>query len=30
MKRWHLHPQLAEDTVPVLELPLCDQWEHIS
>ena len=22
--RWHLHPQLAEDTVPVIELALCE------
>ncbi len=24
MKTWHLHPQLADDTVPVIELPLCE------
>lgn len=24
MNRWHLHPQLAEDTVPVIELALCE------
>ncbi|MBN8261345.1 MAG: HIT domain-containing protein [Xanthomonadales bacterium] len=24
MTAWHLHPQLAEDTVPVAELPLCE------
>ena len=22
--RWHLHPQLADDTAPVIELPLCE------
>ena len=30
MNTWHLHPQLADDTTPVIELPLCDQWEHSS
>lgn len=24
MKTWHLHPQLANDTVPVIELALCE------
>ncbi len=24
MNAWHLHPQLAEDTAPVIELPLCE------
>ncbi|MFT4178602.1 MAG: HIT domain-containing protein [Thermomonas sp.] len=24
MSRWALHPQLAQDTVPVIELPLCE------
>lgn len=24
MNRWHLHPQLADDTAPVIELPLCE------
>lgn len=24
MNPWQLHPQLANDTVPVLELPLCE------
>ncbi|MEO5963247.1 MAG: HIT family protein [Thermomonas sp.] len=24
MNSWHLHPQLAEDTVPVIELALCE------
>lgn len=24
MNTWHLHPQLAEDTVPVIELALCE------
>ncbi|MEO5628465.1 MAG: HIT domain-containing protein [Thermomonas sp.] len=24
MNPWHLHPQLAEDTAPVIELPLCE------
>ena len=24
MNRWHLHPQLADDTTPVIELPLCE------
>jgi diadenosine tetraphosphate (Ap4A) HIT family hydrolase len=24
MTAWHLHPQLAEDTMPVAELPLCE------
>ena len=23
MNRWQLHPQLADDTAPVIELPLC-------
>ena len=30
MNHWHLHPQLADDTAPVIELALCDQWEHSS
>ena len=24
MNTWHLHPQLADDTTPVIELPLCE------
>jgi len=24
MNAWHLHPQLADDTAPVIELPLCE------
>ena len=24
MSAWHLHPQLADDTVPVMELRLCE------
>lgn len=24
MNHWQLHPQLAEDTTPVIELPLCE------
>ena len=24
MNHWHLHPQLADDTAPVIELPLCE------
>ena len=24
MNTWHLHPQLADDTAPVIELPLCE------
>lgn len=24
MSAWHLHPQLADDTVPVIELALCE------
>jgi diadenosine tetraphosphate (Ap4A) HIT family hydrolase len=24
MERWHLHPQLANDSVPVIELALCE------
>ena len=24
MNAWHLHPQLADDTTPVIELPLCE------
>ena len=24
MNSWHLHPQLADDTTPVIELPLCE------
>ncbi len=24
MDTWHLHPQLAEDTVPIIELALCE------
>ncbi len=24
MNRWHLHPQLADDSAPVIELPLCE------
>ena len=28
--RWQPHPQLADDTAPVIELALCDQWEHSS
>ena len=30
MNAWHLHPQLADDTAPAIELPKCDQWEHSS
>ena len=30
MSSWQLHPQLADDTTPVIELPLCDPWEHTS
>ena len=30
MNAWHLHPQLADDTAPVIKLALCDQWEHSS
>ena len=30
MNAWHLHPQLANDTVPVIELALCDPWEYSS
>ena len=30
MNAWQLHPQLASDTAPVIELALCDQWEHSS
>ncbi len=24
MNAWHLHPDLADDTAPVIELPLCE------
>lgn len=24
MNSWHLHPQLADDTVPIIELALCE------
>ena len=30
MTPWHLHPQLADDTAPVIELSLCDPWEYSS
>ena len=30
MNAWHLHPQLADDTTPVIEFPLCDLWEYSS
>ena len=28
MNAWRLHPQLADDTAPAIDLPLCDLWEH--
>lgn len=30
MNVWQLHPQLADNITPVIELALCNRWERSS